>query len=552
MHDDVELVRARVDIFDLVGERVQLKRSGSSWRGLCPFHMEKTPSFYVNPQRGRYTCFGCQATGDIFDWVMRTENLDFRGALEMLAQRAGVTLSKRSGPEADEAERAVQALEVAARFFRSELNLNASALDYVHSRGLDEATIEEWEIGFAPENPEALPSHIRGEGLRLEDAMAAGLLSGSPMEGYRPFFRGRVMFPIRNDKGRVVAFGGRAMGDDQPKYVNSRDSIVFNKSLTLYGLHRAKKSLMESRSILITEGYLDVIACHKAGVQGAVAPLGTAMNERHAELIKRWATQATLLYDSDRAGRTAARKASSILAAAGVSSRVAVLPLGSDPDSLFATSGGAALREVVGNAVSPLRFEVLALEQELGLGDDYWREARAVLAQATNYLERDQIIAELAARHPTARFGLQQAVESFRREVEALSPRGRRRAAPRVGQDEEVALPSAPERMILRAALRDEHRASVWSLLSEEGLVVSPPGRALAAEILDCAAADRELDGGELLALLSEASRAAMARLESPSEGPVTEVAIHDSIKKLTGQRDLRANRAAFESGKED
>lgn len=555
MHDDVEQVRARIDIVDLVGERVQLKRSGSSWRGLCPFHTEKTPSFHVNPQRGRYTCFGCQATGDIFDWVMRTENVDFRGALEILATRAGITLSKKSGPSNDSVERILEALEFAAKHFQRELIRNPLALDYAHSRGLDESTIETWEIGFAPEDAESLPAALKAGGIRLEDAGAGGLLTGSPSEGYLPFFRGRLMFPIRNDKGRVVAFGARAFGNDEPKYLNSRDTIVFNKSHTLYGLHLAKKPLMGLRSIVITEGYLDVIACHRSGIDTAVAPLGTAMNERHVEAIRRWADRVTLLYDSDSAGRKAARRANTLLSPAGLQVRMGVLPIGADPDSLFSSQGAVALREVVHSAVSPLRFELSALRQELGeSSEDFWKEAKSVLASSNDILERDQLIAELAATHSNARFGLQAAIDALRKEVESLTPRrkSKRKQSPIDSTDSLIDLPAAAERIVLRSALRPELREEAVEALADDGLIVTLPGIELKSALLSVLGDQPESDAGEILQSIPEESRLMFASMERPSEGPVTEQALKESIQRLRRERELRLKKAALERSMSD
>lgn len=555
MHDDVEQVRARIDIVDLVGERVQLKRSGSSWRGHCPFHTEKTPSFHVNPQRGRYTCFGCQATGDIFDWVMRTENVDFRGALEILATRAGITLSKKSGPSNDSVERILEALEFAAKHFQRELIRNPLALDYAHSRGLDESTIETWEIGFAPEDAESLPAALKAGGIRLEDAGAGGLLTGSPSEGYLPFFRGRLMFPIRNDKGRVVAFGARAFGNDEPKYLNSRDTIVFNKSHTLYGLHLAKKPLMGLRSIVITEGYLDVIACHRSGIDTAVAPLGTAMNERHVEAIRRWADRVTLLYDSDSAGRKAARRANALLSPAGLQVRMGVLPIGADPDSLFSSQGAVALREVVHSAVSPLRFELSASRQELGeSSEDFWKEAKSVLASSNDILERDQLIAELAATHSNARFGLQAAIDALRKEVESLTPRrkSKRKQSPIDSNDSLIDLPAAAERIVLRSVLRPELREEAVEALADDGLIVTLPGIELKSALLSVLGNQPESDAGEILQSIPEESRLMFASMERPSEGPVTEQALKESIQRLRRERELRLKKAALEQSMSD
>lgn len=549
MQDDVESVRSRIDIVDLIGERVQLKKTGSTWRGLCPFHTEKTPSFYVNPHRGRFTCFGCQATGDIFDWTMRTENVDFRGALEILAQRAGLQLSKRNASTSDSSERALLLLEITMQFFRDQLLRSEDALSYAHSRGLDDATIAEWEIGFAPDDDEALPAALRRAGLKLEDAYTCGLVTGSQSEGFRPFFRGRLMFPIRNDKGRVVAFGGRALASDEPKYINSRESPLFSKSVTLYGMHRAKKALQTSREIVITEGYLDVIACHRAGITNAVAPLGTALAERNVEVIRRWADRVTLLYDSDEAGRKAARRAGELLKGANVKVNVGVLPLFSDPDSLFRSVGPSALRDVVASAVSPLRFEIASLKQEHGESSpEFWERAKIVLSATKNLLERDEIISELAALHPNARYSVQETINALRTEINQLSRKTKTVSRRNAANKSSIELPSPHERMILRAALREEYRSSAWPTLSEEGLITSARGRAIADELLFIATGD-EMDAGEVFEKLSRESLEAFRLMERPAEGPVTGEALDDSIRVLRKRREQRELLADIESG---
>jgi DNA primase len=553
MPDDVELIRSRVDIVDLVQEKVQLQKSGKDWRGLCPFHTEKTPSFYVSPSRGRFYCFGCQASGDIFNWVERTENVEFRGALESLAARAGVTLSRSAGPSKNVTDRYIEANESASNFFRDSLTDGSEPRRYLAERGLDQASLERWEIGFAPQDDEALVAHLRKAGIRLEDAAAAGLLRGTGAEGYRPFFQNRIMFPIRDERLRLIAFGGRAMPGDEPKYLNSPETAVFSKGNTLYGLPFAKARLADARQAVIVEGYLDVIACQRAGEECALAPLGTAFRESHVQLLRRWCDKVVLFYDGDPPGISAATKAAALLAAGGIASRVAQVAEGSDPDSLFRTAGGFAVAEAVRDAVSPLRFRLEVLRARApDLGDDFWTDAKRVLASATDRLERDALIAELAALHPNAKMGIRAATDSLRRDIEALVPR--RGAPSRAAVNQEVPvdldLPTAPERMVLRAALREEFRAEAWPLLSDPGLIVSPAGVAMSRAILAAGGSDHE--AGELLLNTDDEIRARFALLEKPSEGLVIEAAFRDAIDRLARNRDLRERRGRLDSGADD
>ncbi|MCH8980224.1 MAG: DNA primase, partial [Armatimonadetes bacterium] len=277
MADERELVRSRIDILDLVGQRVRLKRSGKNWTGLCPFHEDRNPSFSVSPDIGRYKCWSCDASGDVFTWVMETQGVEFREALEILAKQAGVELTRGSRQDHTRRRRMTDAMAVALDFFRDQLQVSQRAREYCKGRGLDDDTLARWDIGYAPDLGEALAAELKKKGCKLSECRELFLVDGNEQIGYGDRFRGRVIFPIRDDQGNLIAFGGRIIGDGRPKYINSSDTPLFSKSRTLYGMHRARDTVRKLRRAVVVEGYLDVIACHRAGVTNAVATLGTSL-----------------------------------------------------------------------------------------------------------------------------------------------------------------------------------------------------------------------------------------------------------------------------------
>ncbi len=337
MNDDRDEIRRRIDLVDLVSQRVRLKRSGKNYTGLCPFHDDKSPSFYVNPALGRYTCFSCGEKGDVFTWTMKTQGLEFREALQLLADQAGVKLTSYSGPTQDKSEREgwLATMQSALIFYRNELGKSSTAKTYCDNRDIPQSVIDEWELGYAPSVREGLVSQLKRDGHQLVEAERLFLVQGDQQNGYTDKFFGRLMFPIRDDRGDLVGFGGRVLGDGTPKYINSSDTPLYRKSRVLYGFHKARDRMMKERHAVLVEGYLDVIACHRAGVKEAVASLGTSLAEDHAKLLKRFCDKVTILYDADKAGEKAAMRAVEILGEVGLQCRIALMPQGEDPDTLL-------------------------------------------------------------------------------------------------------------------------------------------------------------------------------------------------------------------------
>ena len=359
-------LRSRVSLADLVGKRVRLTRKGREFGGLCPFHNEKTPSFYVVEDKGFFHCFGCGAHGDAVGFVMRSENLDFIEAVERLAGIAGIQVPQQTPHEREKAQRQktlLEALAAAARFYEDQLWSPAGlrGREYLEKRGLDEETMRRFRLGWAGEDRNALRRALTPE-FPPPLLMEAGLLHASDYGGEPyDYFRERVIFPIGDRAGRVIAFGGRALGDAQPKYLNSPEHPLFEKGRVLYGLsaarvNAAKEAEAGGPGAIVTEGYMDVIALHRAGFTTAVAPLGTALTENHLAELWRLAPEPVLCFDGDAAGQRAALRAlhrALPLLKPGQSLRFVTLPPGDDPDSLIRNSGPAAFQQVL-RAAKPL------------------------------------------------------------------------------------------------------------------------------------------------------------------------------------------------------
>jgi len=400
---DIDDVRVRINIVDLVSQRVQLKKTGKNYQGLCPFHEDKRPSFSVNPLLGRYRCWSCGEHGDIFTWVMKTQGLDFPEALDMLAKQAGVELAKTPGVKRDKTEKALQLeiMEEALNFFRDQLTKSSTGQEYLASRSIDAAAVKEWELGYAPNVGEALAIHLQKKGYPLAVCRTLFLVEEDSSGGYFDKFRGRLMFPIRDERGELVAFGGRILGDGHPKYINSSDTPLYRKGRVLYGMNIAVTAIAKSkpRRAVLCEGYLDVIACHRAGVKGGVASLGTALSEDHAKMLGRWCDEVVILYDADGPGQKAAERAIEILKPTKLQIRVALMPSGDDPDTLLRKQGPAAVEAAVENATQPTEFKIdqlIAAHPEKN--QTFWNLVVETLVEAPSIMEIERHVERLVSR----------------------------------------------------------------------------------------------------------------------------------------------------------
>ena len=366
--ESIERVAAASDIVEIIGSYFPRKRAGTSWRATCPFHREKTPSFNVSPQKQAYYCFGCGAGGSIFKFVMEYERVDFATAVRRLAQRAGVTLIEEKSTPGDDQRRHLRdkLLDLhrfAAAYFQQNLlrtAAGAGARDYLKSREINGDTARSWQLGYALDSWEALLGHARQAGYRDEELRASGLFSGGSDRPLRDRFRQRLIFPICNDYGEVIAFSGRVLppSEDPAKYVNSPETPLFSKGRALFGLHKARRPLAEAGFAIVCEGQLDLIRISESNLANVVAPQGTAFTPAQARLLKRYVESAVLCFDSDRAGRTAVERSLPILLAAGFGVRVAAIPPGEDPDTLIRRQGAAAFASLVETAPDYFDFAV--------------------------------------------------------------------------------------------------------------------------------------------------------------------------------------------------
>ena len=363
-------MRERLNIADVVGQHVSLTPAGKGrMKGLCPFHNEKTPSFQVDTEQGYYYCFGCKAGGDLFSFVQRTENLSFGDALRKLAEQAGVTVETRYGEKSSRDIYDVNAF--ALEYFRN--NLTGPGLDYFHSRGLTEETIAKFELGYAPEGWDGLLSLARSRGLSDKQLLEAGLLSENTQTG-RVYdrFRGRVMFPIRDHLGRLVGFGGRVLGDEKPKYLNTPETEAFKKGELLYGLNFARTVLNSASAqggeLIVVEGYMDVIALHQAGFETAAATLGTALTADHATLLARLEVQKlALMFDRDEAGLKATLSGLDQVVGSKLRVRATRVPSGKDPADAVMAGELHAIRQALASGLDEVHYRVEAAVQKYGV-----------------------------------------------------------------------------------------------------------------------------------------------------------------------------------------
>ena len=361
----IEQVRAGNPIVDVVGSYVPLTRKQNNYWACCPFHEEKTPSFSVSPDKEFFYCFGCHAGGDVFQFVQKIENISFPEAVEKLAQRIGLEIPKTDLSPAErereeERQRLYEICDLAASYFHNCLTktrMGAAGIDYFKKRGLSAQTIVDFKLGFAPPQWDRLYRDFRERGYREKDLIKSGLCLTKNGKTYDRF-RGRCMFPIRDDKGRVVAFGGRIIEEGEPKYLNSPESPIFHKGDLLFAMERARKEIRKTKQAVLVEGYMDVVGVHNLGVTNVVASLGTAFTQRQAQLLRRICDVAIVAYDMDRAGREATRRAIAIARETGLKLRIATLPDGKDPDEYIKQHGANAWEDVITMAQNVLDYRL--------------------------------------------------------------------------------------------------------------------------------------------------------------------------------------------------
>ncbi|MBI4965270.1 MAG: DNA primase [Desulfomonile tiedjei] len=398
-------VAAAADIVQVISDHVELKKAGKDYRGLCPFHGDKDPSFYVSPQKGIFYCFGCGVGGSVFNFIMKMENTSFVEAVQTVARRYGVPLQLEAGGRRTGAQRArlIRALEVSHDYFVDKLKFNRSAADYLADRGLPPEWIERLGLGYAPDSWEGLSDHLRRSGVEPQDAVAAGVLRPRAGGGYYDHFRSRIMIPIRDLNGQVVAFGGRIFGEGDPKYLNSPDTPLFHKKGLLYGLDSAREAIRREGRVIIVEGYFDQISLRIRGMENTVAPLGTALGREQIRLVKRFSDDVITVFDADEAGIRAVKRSIPLFLAEGVEPRCLILKQHKDPDEAVNSMGTDAFRSLLDTSVSMIDFLLDAIEAQYDLKTLQGRnlaveECLPVLREIADSKEGDYLIERFSFR----------------------------------------------------------------------------------------------------------------------------------------------------------
>ena len=396
----IEELKERVDIVDVIGQVVNLKKAGANYKGLCPFHNEKTPSFMVSDTRQMFNCFGCNEKGDVFTFVEKYYNLDFIEAAEKIADGAGLKLKKTGKKDASLDRMYELNRQAAAFFYRALRKTENPGLGYMIGRGLDAKTMRDFGIGWADGEWTSLHDHLASMGYSDDEMLKAGLVSKSDNGRVYDKFRERVIFPILNTSGKVIGFGGRAMGDAMPKYLNSPESPVFKKSYNLYGLNVTRQYIQKEDRAILVEGYMDVISLYQAGVRNVSASLGTALTENQANMLRRYTKNVVLSYDADDAGQTATARGMDILKARGCDVGIVVVTDGKDPDEFIKKRGKEAYMDLVRDAYSFADYKFMKAKERYDMGTTrgrlgFMREAVGIL-RSLSPVEADMYIKKLA------------------------------------------------------------------------------------------------------------------------------------------------------------
>jgi DNA primase len=460
----LEQIRSASDIVDIIGGYLPLKRAGANFTALCPFHKEKSPSFNVNPHRQIFHCFGCHKGGDVFTFVKEYENIGFMDAIRRLAERAKIPLEFENTPGQQQARHIKDTLltihEQITQRWQTALANDANgqiARDYLHKRGVTDEAVQLFRLGYAPDLWDDTVNWSKSKSFDLPLVEQAGLILKKEGGGYYDRFRGRLMFPICDEQGRVIAFSGRILTGDEKsaKYVNSPETPIFTKGKVFFGLDKSKRALLDAKFAVVCEGQLDLIACFMAGVKNMVAPQGTALTPDHARILKRYVEEVVLCFDSDNAGQNAAVRSLDSLLAAGLAVRVATLPAGHDPDSFLKENGAEVFHDLVRNADGFFDYFLNRLCATNDVNTDKGRVA-VVRAMGENLRKTDNtVLTDKYTQKTAMRLGVSAA--SVRSEFKKMG-RGdhEREESDSFETEEPIARPSAPELWLLKALLQTD------------------------------------------------------------------------------------------------
>lgn len=534
----LEEIKSRIDIVDFISDYVTLRKSGQNFKGLCPFHSEKTPSFMVSSAKQIFHCFGCGAGGDAVSFLMKQENLSFGEAVRYMAKKADIKVAEygtvRDGlPE--KREKILRINEEVMKFFMTNLHGSTAAMSYLEKRGLDKESISRFCIGYASNERDMLFRHLKEKGFSDSFLSDAGLFV-SDSRGHRDLFRGRIIFPILNLKNDVIAFGGRVMDNALPKYINSPETEIFKKSETLFAINLSKEEIRKKGYTIIVEGYLDAIVCHQYGFRNTVAPLGTALTSRQLQRLKLLCKRAVLVFDGDEAGISAARRSLAILCENDFKAKVILLPEGEDPDSFLRKNGSRPFQKMLSAAMSMIEF---FLHTSKGERTDSVREALSTVSTVKDPIMADEMVRELADRSRINESVLRSELEKMKRKPVAQVSEVKRPSVATANREESLllsALISFPEKaaqvlpQLDIEEFRDKRIKSVFHKI----------------ELLS-----GRITIDSLLAQADDAERALITELSfKPGFDPEhVDKNIEDCLKKLRQRRFEEKTRLAEESG---
>lgn len=525
-------IKSRLDIVEVISDSVALKRAGQNYKGLCPFHQEKTPSFMVSPQKQIFHCFGCGAGGDIFGFVMKHESLSFREALRLLANRAGIQLKSYGTGSGD--RDSIKAMQKEAMgFYVETLNRSGTAKAYLKDRELTEETQRSFSLGYAPPGWHQLYDRLKAKGFKDPLILQSGLVAAGNKGAY-DIFRARIMFPIFDIHGGVIAFGGRVMDEAQPKYLNSPDTVLFKKGEALFALDRAKDGIRKTGYVIVVEGYLDTILCHQNGIGNVVAPLGTALTAGHLRRLGRFTDRLVVVFDGDEAGVAAAKRSLPLILEHGLRAKILLLPEQEDPDSILRARGPEYLRELLESVSSPVDFILKSSNAEKV---DTIKEAIEIISKVKDPILRDEFIMELSDRTGTRELTIREGLKGLKRDLKPV----RNRPAATLPYNEEHLLlsavihaPEKAEKILEKLRIEDMKDSMVREIL---GRIRSIKGRLNPDSLLGVAETDDERG------LISRLS------LQPGFDTSVVDKNIDDCIKKITKRQIDEKIREAEKSG---
>lgn len=478
----IEEIRQNNDIVEVISEYTNLKKAGKNYQGLCPFHNEKTPSFSVNADKQLFHCFGCKAGGNVFNFIMKIENLNFSEAIELLAKRAKIVLPNYGDDRIKgEKDRLYEVNLLANRYFHYLLLQTKSgekARAYLKQRGIAPETMEKFRLGYAANGWDGLLNSLSKRGFSPEILEKVGLVVPRKQQsGYYDRFRNRLIFPIFDLRGRVIGFGGRVLDDSLPKYLNSPETLLFNKSKSLYGLYHSRESIRTKQQVIMVEGYMDFLSLYQAGVENVVASLGTALTQEQAKLLTRYAGEVIIAYDADVAGAAATMRGLEILQSQGLRVKILDLPAGDDPDSFLRRKGKEAFLDLLANSLPWVEYNLQKTLNEYrtttGSKGQIVEKLLPILAKVNNQIERDEYIRSLSEKLSIREEALRLELRKIKRQPERGKLRNREEKIRNNNNDRVFTFPSLKAERTLLSLILKNKELSYWSqqvLLSEDFL----------------------------------------------------------------------------------